>query len=97
MSVYFSQLISDGDKILKMVCDIYNRFVNDRCKIFWVKEVKKRFNRCLNSKVFGPKLNIEINAKELIDLFWYGALFFHSSQKIEEEKKKILGNLINQN
>ncbi|MCD6296452.1 MAG: hypothetical protein J7M30_04790 [Deltaproteobacteria bacterium] len=97
VSVYFRQLISAKDKAFKLACDTYNRFVYDKRKIFWVKEEHNRLNKCLNSKAFGPKLKTKMDARELIDLFWYGALFFHSSQEIEEEKKAKFRDLINQN
>lgn len=96
-SIYFRQLIADGDKVFKLACDTYCRFVDSEGKTVWIKEEQERFNKSLNSNMFGPKLNIEINAKELIDLFWYGALFFHGIKKIKEEKRNKFRDLINQN
>jgi len=78
--------MSDRDKVFKLACDTYCRFVDNEGKIVWIREEQKRFNDSLNKNVLGPKLNIEINARELIDLFWYGALFFHGSNKIEEKE-----------
>jgi|GEM_PF-2859730 len=98
VSIYFRQLISEGDKVFKLGCDTYCRFVDSLPKRTWIKEEHDHFKKLLNQpNVFGPILNIKPNARELIESFWYGALFFHGSEKISEEKKKKFRDLITQN
>jgi len=92
-SIYFRQLSSEDDKLFKLACDTYNRFVDNDAKKQWIKHERKAFDKLLNAQIFPFRSQIITN-RELIEIFLYGALIIHAPNQINHSNRTKLEQLL---
>jgi hypothetical protein len=92
-SIYFRQLYSENDKLFKLACDTYNRFVDNDAKKQWIKHERKAFDELLNAQIFPFRFQ-NITNKELIEIFLYGALIIHAPSPINPSNRTKLEQLL---
>ena len=90
--VYVRQLISTQDCMFNKACNQYKKFMDNQCKIEYVKEIQKKFNKYLKEESsFIPLRQYVNNHQQLIDAFLYGALILHGSNnpksKLEDRER----------
>jgi hypothetical protein len=93
VSIYFRQLFPDDDKLFSAACNTYKRYVANEAKIIWVKCEKKSFLAILKEKPLFASTAEGTNAN-LIDAFLYGALLFHTVEKVETHKRTMFKTLL---
>ena len=93
VSIYFRQLFPDDDKLFSTACNIYKSYVADEAKIIWVECEKKSFLAILKEKPLFAN-TAGVTNTNLIDAFLYGALLFHTVEKVKTHKRTMFKTLL---